>query len=347
MGIKSLSTGYLMFPTPWGAVRSNTRVSTNPNASGEEVGFIFQAPKSGIITDIYFGISAITTAGSLDVRIETVLNGQPTGTLWGTNTNAVQTITTTGYYLTKLTAGAVVNRGDFLAIVIEWVSGDHEIIRHITSSGAMWNGTMLPYGFSTEFGKSNVPLINVGILYSDNTTAPCGVLCANLSNLDITTDFHLHSSPDERGNVFRFPFPVSVAGVWFCGTNGGDFQLILYDDANSILASITQDKDHDLGAFDIHYQLFASSVTLQTNRQYRLIAKPTTSTTIGLTEVTVDHAVLMQHYDGGSDVVLTTRTDGGAWTETPTARGMVGFLIDGMEDEPQIGSIRFSEETVV
>ena len=59
-------------------------------AANEQAAGVFQAPFTGTIDKVIFATGTVATGGTVDVRLETVsiANGDPTGTLLGTNSNA-------------------------------------------------------------------------------------------------------------------------------------------------------------------------------------------------------------------------------------------------------------------
>jgi hypothetical protein len=124
-GIKTLKTG-LVIPEPYLGANSNPNRSTTQmliDAAGEKAGWVLRAPKTGNIRKVGFGLYTVTTGATMDVRIETVdmSTGFPTGTLWGTNTNASQVILDTDdykWFTTQLTSDAAVTRNDLIAVVI-------------------------------------------------------------------------------------------------------------------------------------------------------------------------------------------------------------------------------------
>ena len=86
--------GGLAIPVPPNSGTSSTTFGTPMllNAASEEAAGVLYAPKTGTISKIGFLTGTVTTGDTVDARMETVsaANGDPTGTLLGTNSNGSQ-----------------------------------------------------------------------------------------------------------------------------------------------------------------------------------------------------------------------------------------------------------------
>src|SRR6185436_5530922 len=109
---------------------------------------------------------------ALDLRIETVATLLPTGTLFGTNTNAAYSPAGTNSWVwTTLTADAAVTEGNLFAAVVGYTSG--------TSAGVLWRAFGMPDGINqgvpyavlmtagTWATQSGLPMI--AVQYDDGT----------------------------------------------------------------------------------------------------------------------------------------------------------------------------------
>ena len=118
----------LSIPCPWGGEGGqNYDLSDDTDflldAAGEIAGFVFRAPKAGEIDQIHFRTGTVTTGDDLDVRLETVdaANGDPTGTLADTNSNATQAVGNGDddtWFAVSLTASATVTADTPYAIAL-------------------------------------------------------------------------------------------------------------------------------------------------------------------------------------------------------------------------------------
>ena len=77
--------------------------------------------------------------------------------------------------------------------------------------------------------------------------------------------------------------------------------------------------------------MFAAPHVLSINSNYRLVLKPGASD-IKNDEWVVDSASILDAWEGGSKMHLTTRVDAGSWTETTTTRPDMGLIIDQFDD---------------
>ena len=303
------------------------------DASGEKVGVVLRAPKTGSIRKVHFRTGAVTTATDTDVRLETVdaTTGHPTGTLLGTTTNvtvASASITANTWITTgALTADASVTRGDLLAAVIVPSGTPNYNVAGV-------NGTNSAFPYSVQYTASwadNSAIPAIALEYSDGSFAYIpNVLPFSAMN---THTFNNGSTPDERALKFRLAAPVRVAGVWFSGNRSGDVDFVLYDsDGTSVLASASMDKDVLGSALQPEAILFSSSVSLSANTYYRLAVKPTSATNMSAYSWDVASAAIMDQMAGGQDFHYSERTNAGAWTDTTTRRLRIGLIIDGIDD---------------
>lgn len=304
------------------------------SASGHKAALIFRAPKTGSITDLMFGTRNVTTGATVDLRLETVsaTDGFPTGTLQATNTNAAVVVDSADDNVVKtgtLTASATVTKGDVLALVIvnDSVSPGTMIIA--AEARTTHN---FPYSASittASWGKSQANII-AGVKYSDGKCYPLhGVLLATATN---APSFNSGSTPDERGFKFQLPFSARVTGAWAQGIIGsGDADLVLYDSSDAVIASTSIDHDQTCGfSGDLALLYFAASPTLSANTDYRLVLKPTSATNVSITELALADATHRGAYDGGDAFQFTSRTDAGAWTDSPLTWPMLGLIIDAV-----------------
>jgi hypothetical protein len=95
------------------------------------VGSVFQAPKSGTITELGYGLVSVTSPPTYEIRLETVTAATaarkypiPSGTLWAANTNITFTPSGSNKFVwNTMTASASVTVGDKLGVSIKYSSG--------------------------------------------------------------------------------------------------------------------------------------------------------------------------------------------------------------------------------
>lgn len=320
------------YPTPLPSGNPGNLIQNRAiNNTGHKVAFIIQAPEDGTITEVYWRTSTVTNP-QVDVRIETVntTTGEPTGTLWGTNTNGSYSASSTAsvqWRSATLTAGAVVNKGDLFAVVIAWVSGSMGVQG---SSG----GALLPYTtpYLAQYTASwarpgDVPIVilNDSGTYRVPLGAACGIVSGGVS-------INLNSTPDEIGNLYTPLFTQQVCGITAVVDFDGDMELVVYNAADTVLATIPlypgvrQANTGGGGIWSL-----ADDITLTKGQQYRLVIKPTTTTNVIVYAWDVPSAAGVAVAPGGSEFVYTSRVNGGPWTETTTRQAMVLPVINGIQ----------------
>jgi len=307
-------------------------------AMSDKAAFIFQPPKSGNIRKVYWRTGTVTTGATMDIRLETVspTDGNPTGTLWGTNTNASKAIADSddaAFLNATLTADAAVTPDDVLALVIvnPVVSPGTLVIVNISPSRLIGE---FPYCdvFATATWTKSGGWPVMAVEYDDGSIEPVqGAIPASALN---TLTFASASTPDEIGVKFSLPMGGRASGFSLLIDSDDDFTVKLYDsDGSTVLTSLAVDKDQQLsqGSAGTRTRMsFPDKVTLLANTSYRLTIVPGTGG-ISLYEIQVSAAGLMDALPCGSTVVKTERTDAGAWTDTSTKRPVVHVMIDGVD----------------
>jgi hypothetical protein len=301
------------------------------NANTKKHAFVLQAPKTGNIAKILIRTNTAATGANFDVRMETVdaTTGDPSGTLWGTNTNATVNFNAANTMFTAtLTAVGAVTKGDIFAVNLVTAAGS------VSVSFCMGNDQLshFPYTdfFSAAWGKaSSCPI--VGIEYDDGSyhTMPGAYPWSGLN----TNTYNSGSTPDERGLKFKLPFPVRVSGFWADMDNDNDLTVKLYDsDGTTVLTSLAVDKDiRGTTNYGVQQYFFATTASLLANTFYRLTFVPGASN-ITTADFDVPSAAAMDQVAGGQNFHHTQRTDAGAWTDTTTKRPFMGLIVDGFDD---------------
>lgn len=300
------------------------------DGAGKKYAIIMQAPKTGTIAKVGFRAGTVSSGGNVDVRIETVdpATGDPTGTLFGTDTNATQAIAAANtWYSPTLTAGASVTKGQLIAVVVVNSSGSYII----SGISAVYTQENFPSGsfYNASWAKvTNHPAI--GLEYDDGSYAyaPAQWTLSGIS----TTTFNSGSTPNERGVRFTLPAKYRAIGAYCFLDFDGDTDLILYDsDGTTPLRSVSLDKDIRASAnTSLALVLFSSGVELAADTVFRLAAKPTSVTNIVLAEASLPSVAAMATLPGGAVWHKTTRS-GGGWTEDAQSIYMMGLIVDGIE----------------
>lgn len=314
------------------------------NAAGEAVAMIRRAEATNTIRRVGFYVSAFSTEGDIDVRLETVdpANGEPTGTLLDASSHhTALTISSTGWKWADFGGGngAPVTIGDTFAVVFQDNASSAPDITIRYSASELVKNSAFPYSalnIASSWSKFAARSAHALALDTsgDATGIIPGVQRFPYTSL-ATTDFNNSSDPDEQGIIFQFPFACRVVGGWMAGDLDGDCEMVLYDtNGTSVLATVSHDKDIT-GQTSLtqmtHTFMFPSAHVLTKDSNYRLTMKPTTATDIDIHQFTVDSAGILDSWDGGSVIHKTSKKDAG-WTEAPTIRPFMGLIIDQLDD---------------
>lgn len=328
--------GHVAVPEPFYIGSTEGDVMT-VDAANEEAAYIYQVPKTGEIAKIGFLTETVTTGCTVDVRLETVSDttGDPTGTLKDTNSNAALVIDDTDdrtYHVVSLTASATVTIGDILATVIVNPAASFCNMTVTEATAANFGNSMaIPYSdlFTGSWAKDDMP-VPCYVEYDDGTTASTG--CDPIQTI-ATVTFNSGDTPDERGLIFQLPFPVSAIGFWLFSDLDNDPDIVLYDsDGSTVLDTVSFDSNQrGSTTSDLIFLKFSSAQSLSKDTNYRLALKPGASD-MRSSETSYVSTAVMDSTPGGSKFHLTTRANGGSWTETTTTRPAMGLLIGGFDD---------------
>lgn len=316
-------------------VATGTVSSTALTANGK-IGFIFQAPKTGTIDRILWQSGTASGSPTVDVRLETVGTGSPSGTLFGTNTNIVTgTVASNTAYESTLTAGASVTQGDFLALVWAYNSGT-SIQISLASSAPSAGGVIASQLHLPQISTAGTYSIIAGrlpyaaIRYSDG--AYCPIAAGGVAyGVGSTTSPY---TSGEKGIRFRLPFTARVCGCWATYDPDVDYTLNLYADATApggtaILSQAVATNRFIQKNATGSVLNFANKTTLAANTWYRLVASSSGSPGIRYNINTIPSAsyaaaVATDHYQ--------TESSGGTWSDTTTILPQMGVIIDGLDD---------------
>lgn len=341
MGMISLS-GIEYPPMPGMDIDSGMQ-STTVDATGEKVAWIgpvwFEGEGNKNIVKAGWRFNTHVVAGgsgatfSLQNVSLTATPIQPDGT--PDQTVAVTLPGTASWFKTNaLSAARTVAKGEVIAAVLEFNGGgrlgaDTIVVQNLEQIGTV--------------GRS----VNAGVslftaAWAIETCHPClllefddGTFGRLLGGLPLSTKtnltFNSGSSPDEYALRLRPRAAIDVDGFWFsfAGAAGANCDFVLYED-NVALETVTLDADPTDQNARIVRAAFATKRRLYPGRVYDLACKPTTTTGITVYYLNLDVAAHRQALPGGTDVSRSTRTDGGAWTESTDRYIFAGFSVCGI-----------------
>lgn len=322
------------------------------------VGFSYIADA---IHKIYFRTGTVTTGDTVEVRIETVTNGKPSGTLWAANTNVTVAIADSDDNVWKtaaLTADASVVIGSLYAIVIIHSSGATP--NEQFSVAAPWilnNQGQVPIIWQDTGGGTWTSIQGAGTLAGYNwivemTTA--GVVQTNgLFPVDtgVTNTYNSGSAPNEKALRFQVPFKCRVIGAkvsMFNTAAAADFTVTLWPASSTTdadaLAQKAVDGDTTVSTtIDGNYLVYLSAaVTLSVNTTYYLGLRADTANNITLGELTTagtgEPATAMNAFPipNAGAIYKSARTwtagTAGAWTNTTTTMPLISLILDQLDD---------------
>lgn len=306
------------------------------DAASEKAAFIIQAPRTGNIAKVCFLTGTVTTGAVVDVRLETVsaTDGSPTGTLFGTNTNALQAILDSDdntWFAVSLTASAAVTKGNILAVVIAnpAVSFGAINIRMMAKPGV----PTFPYSalFTASYSKTeNFPV--VALEYDDGNYyfIPGAFPVSSIPSVSFDTS----TDPDEVGIRFTMDFNARVTGFWHAFSQPQDHTVKLYNPSDTVLLSKAVDSGQTIsgGAGFYFSSMFSSTAVLLQGATYRLTILPSLSTpSMAAAILAYPSLAVMSQTSGGQGWSLTQRTDAGSWSNTALQRPLMGIICDQID----------------
>jgi hypothetical protein len=332
MAIQNLVPTGLMIPTP--VITSVASTGNVIDAADEKLGIVNKTIRTGTITQVILGFGTVTTGATVDVRVETVdaATGHPTGSLVNADSNASLVVANADDNSKKtvtLTTPASVTEGDTIAIIMANPGASFGSMNLIATSERA--AMCFPYGvFYTGSWADAVRNLSIVAVYDDGSRQNFG---GNVATNVATLTFNTGSTPDEIGLVFTLTVPIVGCGFWFDANSSftGNFDLVLYDSADTVVKSVSFDADQRGGTSSAYMRTQTADFSLAA-ATYRVVAKPTSGTNISVLESTYAANSDLDVLDLGIGCYKTHRTDAGAWTDTNTRRINLGILVKGVDD---------------
>jgi hypothetical protein len=321
------------------------------NAAGDKMAFIIQVPKDGTLDWFEFRVGAIANAPDNGIRFSfqsiDATTGFPDGVVDQFAVKAspsANTWTTPDNVMTDTGAGGGTKRtvaaGEYLGCVIDYstfVASDSFEVTTPNHATGPWSNNYTADGSTGTYAKATRPPM-LALKYSDGTYAELPTPIFPMSAAGTATTFGNGSTPDERALRFQVPVSCRCVGAWFLADGDADADIVLYDNANNVLASASIDPDIRETTGVKHYFVWWDAQTLSAATTYRIAIKPTTASTLTVYQFTVASNGLLAAVPGGIEWYLSTRTDGGSFSDTTTIRPMIGLSINGYETGSAGGS---------
>lgn len=197
------------------------------DASGEYCGLVFRVPRSGTITGVGIDLWSVTSGTQLTVGLETLLNGNPSGSAYGGSSPGTLSVSSNGAYVVDLQSAATANAGDFVAVVARWVSGTFACY----GPGSV---RTLPYNVGNPLSSSGT--YSFAIRYSDGWELIGSALIVTKNLLSYSSS----SAQYEHGTRFVSPVTGKMCGVWayFAMSAGATAAVNVYDHGYNTIATV-------------------------------------------------------------------------------------------------------------
>ena len=340
--------------------------TTTLNAAAEKVAAVFRVPRSGVLNRCEFKLGTVGNNPDNGLRVSFQnldASGNPDGTQdqfrtlagpFASNSwNVPGLMTSDG---TDTGTKRTVTAGDRIAFVIEFesfVAGDSvQVDRLVTTSvqpglSELYTDEFVTGAWVKRTAGLDAGMISIALEYETGGYENIHHECYPALTVSART-FNNASTPDEAGVRFQVPVTCVCDGAWTKTDQGGtgDLDVVLYDNADTVIASATVDASATatgVTTLDVRW----APVTLSANTTYRLTVRPSSGGAVSHYEMTVSTNALLAAAPAGVQWYRTTRTDAGAWTDTTTALGVMGIHISQLEESGDVIHIATQSPVIV
>lgn len=316
------------------AITAPTGNAGTIDADGELAVGVYMAREAMTIDSLDLLTNTLTAAGTLDVRIETVSGSTTTGVLWsaGTVASGVNFAANTTIVNCPLSSPAVIPAGSLFAVVA------------IRPVGSTFNGALrassaatasfpyrrtAPLATTATSGGISVAFKNGSTYYYHPRTSPVALLVG-------ATNF---ANNVDKGNLITIDedcMCYGIVGAFGSAVAAASWEARIYDSANNIIASraiaANEAPATGISAGAPNSVFFATPVQLTAGQQYRYTIRNTSASNVAVyaglqTGVTgVTQAMLRSIMR--ADVIGTTRTGSGAWTDSLANLCTMSLIVD-------------------
>ena len=340
MAIIELKAPYFLPPYPNDALTTPT-ISTsqvNVNTATTIIAWVLQAPKSGTIEEVSLSRAFVEGQGTLNVRLETLVNGVPSNTLIGTGAfTATPSLADSGgpnWYDMALDTPVAVTVGQKFAIVFQLSIGmDQVYLRHFMDAGLFAFPSVLRSlnnRGSWALLQGYAPLTS--LKYSDGTYPS---ITGMYPYSDVAAvNFSSSTTPDTIGNKFQVPAKVRVKGFWLYADMDGDFNMSIYNSSGTVATYSGSGLEPPYTSGSLMYLLLDSPVELNAGQDYVVAVEATDASTSQYYYAIAPDAARASAFPGDGSFIMTTAkdpTDSTDFTDQSTNMVFMGLVVDGVE----------------
>ena len=310
------------------------------DAAGEYIALIGQALEDMVVSHIAWRTETVTGTSDIDIRIETVdsATGEPTGTLWDTNTNVVTgSLTSDTNYIDALGASATINKGDVFAVKFAFNSGAVNLA-HLSRynenvQSFPWYRVNNSAGAVSKSGFTGMPIVGLGS--SASTFYKWHPWAVPGSTSYTNNQFDAPDTPGVRGMRFRIPFKSRITGfTLYAGTNAGGCTFRLYDDEGTQLATGDHPGQYSLESVSgVQRLLFDAPVELDADTWYRIAVDATDTGANAVFPTVTFSDDFFRDVSLWEDDAHYTTFDGSSWDDSATLQvPIVDLNLDQIDD---------------
>ncbi len=300
--------------------------------------YVFSAKEDMTISHVGFMPGAVGSSPTIEVRIETVdASGLPSGTLFGTNTNAISaTVLASTWTITALTASATITKGQVFCVKLKLNSGASCVIQHLNNAVQRMTRSF-PYQVHNTGSPAKAALVTTACLALGSSATSFYALPGAMPIISYSAGAFNNTSSAKRGLRFVPNFNCRAIGVRFFKTNSsGDCNVLLMSDAGTELSSSSTAYDGDhapISTRDMVEVYFDNTVTLTAGTAYRAVVEPSSATNTNISIVTLPSADYFSATAAGATTVAQyTSFATATWTDSTTELPFIEVLLDQIDN---------------
>jgi hypothetical protein len=307
-------------------------------STGLSFSIVMRAPRDMTLGRVAFNPGTVSASGTFDIRLETVTDGTPTGTLLnGSDSNiAGGALTSNTWNAQSFTGDSSVTKGQVFALKFAYNSGTSAQVMRLSNASVQNFGS--PYIIDTAAAKSITRPLVVALGSDSAWYSIPGLFPTSVTTTATAGTF----TAEALGVRFQVPFKCRCVGIsYYPAANAGNFNVILQNDSNADLSTTTTAADGDnMSNSTSAYKnqiYFDTAVELSPGVWYRAVIE-WVSGTCAVYDWTLNHADYLAAMPGGSTFYYSTRATG-SWVDTDTRVPIIDILIDQLDDGASVGGV--------